>query len=154
MRVIRGAYWLAAAALMSGTAVADDLPEWVAGQAQGPYPLTVFEVVGAGVVVGRAQIGRMALVSLWRLRGIDAPRLRPDAGCVHEHDLAEVAVITLRAMLNRQTVWITDLAPSPEPKQLAGRIRLADGQDVGALLVEYGLAKPAGTARHDPWCGW
>lgn len=145
---------LAVAALLSGTAMAADLPAWVMELAQGPYPLTVLEVVEAGVVVGRAQIGRTALVSLWRLCGIDAPRLRRDAGCAHEHDLAEVAVITLKAMLNRQTVWNADLASSPGPKQLAGRIRLADGQDVGALLLEYGLAKPAGTARHDPWCGW
>lgn len=85
-----------------------------------------------------------------RLRGIDAPERR--GKCPREMGLAEQARIKLQSLLSSATVLALTHVHRDKYFRLNASI-LADGLDVGPLLVQQGYAVPywGRGARHD-WC--
>lgn len=88
------------------------------------------------------------VVTAVRLRGIDTPELR--GKCVAERERAIAARERLRALLTgRVTI------EAVEPDKYSGRVDarvMANGQDVAAVLVAEGLARPYAGGTRQGWC--
>lgn len=87
-----------------------------------------------------------------RIVGIDAPELHP-SHCDAERELGEKAKARLLALLRGAAKVDVEIPANRRDKygRLLGRI-LADGQDVGAVLIAEGLARPYTSGRRKGWC--
>jgi endonuclease YncB( thermonuclease family) len=84
-----------------------------------------------------------------RLLGIDAPELR--ARCEAERQLAEAATERLGALLEGG-VRLSGTSEDRYGRTLAV-VRNAEGEDLGALLIREGLARPYhGRGPREGWC--
>lgn len=89
-----------------------------------------------------------------RIANIDAPELR-HAQCDAEQRLATVAKRRLTELLASGKVEVT--VGDPQTGRTFDRFQrvlatiIVDGRDVGAILIDEGLARPWDGRRH-PWC--
>ncbi len=86
-----------------------------------------------------------------RISDIDAPETHP-ARCPEEQRLGDAATRGLQALLNAGPV---ELAAADRDTDRYGRkLRIVrrDGQSIGMMLVDEGLARPW-KGRRRPWCG-
>jgi endonuclease YncB( thermonuclease family) len=89
-----------------------------------------------------------------RIANIDAPELR-HAQCDAERRLAMVAKRRLTELLASGKIEVT--VGDPQTGRTFDRFQrilatiTVDGRDVGAILIEEGLARPWDGRRH-PWC--
>lgn len=84
-----------------------------------------------------------------RIANIDAPELR-GAGCESEFALARKATERLRVLLKPETFHLQKLARRDRYGRTLAFV-LDGGRDIGAQLVEEGLARPW-RGRREPWC--
>ena len=98
-------------------------------------------------------------VSIWlgqdvttrvRMRGIDAPELR--ARCEDELLKAEAAKQMLTELLGRGEVFLSEVGYDKYGTRVLARIVDASGADLGASLVERGLARPYQGGKRQSWC--
>ncbi|MBY0611125.1 MAG: thermonuclease family protein [Beijerinckiaceae bacterium] len=98
-------------------------------------------------------------VSIWlgqdvttrvRMRGIDAPELR--ARCEDELLKAEAAKQFLADLLARGEVFLSEVGYDKYGTRVLARIVDASGADLGASLVERGLARPYQGGKRQSWC--
>ena len=85
-----------------------------------------------------------------RVRGLDTPEIRGQ--CPEERAAALEARDVLRELLDAAIVIAI---AQPEHGLYAGRVvatLLADGVDVGQVLIARGLARPYGGGARKPWC--
>jgi endonuclease YncB( thermonuclease family) len=88
-----------------------------------------------------------------RFFGVDAPELHP-ARCEAERELGERAKARVVALLTGAATVSIEIVGRRRDKygRLLGRV-LADGRDVGALLIAEGLGRPySGRGTRRPWC--
>jgi endonuclease YncB( thermonuclease family) len=117
---------------------------------EGPVAATVERVVDGDTVrvLARIWVGHTVAVSV-RLAGVDAPELfRPQ--CPAEREKAREAKRFVEQMLGGDDVILADISPDKYGGRVVARIETAAGEDVGAALLEAGLAVEAGDG--DPWC--
>ncbi len=133
----------AALALAAGHASAETLP--------GPIAAEVIRVVDGDTLALRARIWiGIDIVVNARIRGIDAPELR--GRCATEKALARSARAYLASLAADGRVRLAGI----ENDKYAGRV-LADvvtenGVDLGAAMLESGLARPYDGGARAPWC--
>ena len=133
----------AALALAAGDTSAETLP--------GPIAAEVIRVVDGDTLALRARIWiGMDIVVNARIRGIDAPELR--GRCATEKTLARSARAYLASLAADGRVRLAGI----ENDKYAGRV-LADvvtenGVDLGAAMLESGLARPYDGGARAPWC--
>ncbi|MDP1907170.1 MAG: thermonuclease family protein, partial [Hyphomicrobium sp.] len=84
------------------------------------------------------------------IAGIDAPETHPPR-CAAEARLGEAATHRLRDLLNSGEVTLSRIGGEDEIGGRKLRHVVAGGADVGAVLVEEGLAREYGTGRRS-WC--
>lgn len=89
-----------------------------------------------------------------RVRQIDTPEKNPRAQCPEEHALAQAATaFTARHLRPGTRVFLHEVGHDKYGGRILARVRLEDGRDLGALLIEQGYARPYnGEARGDWWC--
>lgn len=116
----------------------------------GPVAATVERVVDGDTVRVSAEIWVDQHVSVSvRLRGVDAPEIfRPQ--CDAERAAARRAKEFVEALLSAD-VLLRDITQDKYGGRVVARIETATGEDIGAALLDEGLAVEMGEA--DPWCG-
>ena len=85
-----------------------------------------------------------------RIADIDAPETHPPR-CRHEADLGTRATLRLQALLNAGAFTVETVARDHDRYGRKLRVIKRDGQSLGSVLVDDGLARPWSGARR-PWC--
>jgi len=144
-------YWLATAAALggvtpgtaSGAAAREVLP--------GPVPAPLVRVVDGDTVLVNARIwlGQRVTVSV-RLAGIDAPELR--GRCAAERARAHRARDFLARRLAAGGIALADIQYRKFAGRVVARVLDRNGADLGAALLEAGLARPYAGRRRGSWC--
>ena len=117
----------------------------------GPVPARVVRVVDGDTLAVRALIwpGHEVRV-LVRLRGIDAPELR--ARCDGERAMAMAASAALAALADDAEIRLHDIQGDKYFGRVVADVRLADGRDLGALMLATALARPYDGRARASWC--
>lgn len=116
----------------------------------GPIPADILRVVDGDTLKVRAHIwpGQQVEI-LVRLSGIDAPEIhRPQ--CSAERQLADQAKAELETLSDGQ-VYLHQVRLGKYAGRVIAEAHLPTGQDLGAHLLDVGLAVPNNS--EDPWCG-
>ncbi|MEL6371966.1 MAG: thermonuclease family protein [Pseudomonadota bacterium] len=120
----------------------------------GPITAEVDRVVDGDTVRVNANIwvDQRVNVSV-RLAGIDAPEIfRPK--CPAEKQKGLAARDFINAIMGEQTIRLKDVQNGKYAGRVVGRIELADGRDLGAVLIDADLAAPQKPRQKKPdWCG-
>lgn len=117
----------------------------------GPIPGFVERVVDGDTVRVRARIWlRQELVTEVRLRGVDTPELH--GRCPEERQRAREARDFVVERVAGRDVWLRDLSEDKYGGRVVARLSTRDGADLGAALLERGLAHVYGGGRKDGWC--
>lgn len=122
----------------------------------GPYRAEAIRVVDGDTFEARLRIWFNQEVSvLIRLEGVDAPELK--GRCPQETRLAQEARDALIAILASGVVSVRDLHADKYNGRAVARALVTDGSgfddDVGALLMAGGYARPYDGRARLPWCG-
>ena len=135
---------LAVAWLSAGGAVrAEVLP--------GPVAADVIRVIDGDTLALRARIWiGIDIVVNARIRGIDAPELR--GRCDAEKALAADALARLEALAAGKTVRLRRVENDKYAGRVLADIVTDDGIDLGAAMLESGLARPYDGSARAPWC--
>lgn len=121
-----------------------------AGPIEGPVAATVERVVDGDTVrvTARIWVGHSVSVSV-RLAGVDAPELyRPR--CAAEKDRAREAKTFVEGLLGAGEVMLLDVVNDKYGGRVVARVETPEGADVGAALLEEGLAVEDGAPER--WC--
>ena len=124
---------------------------WAAELLPGPIPAVVTEVVDGDTIGVRARIwlGQDVEIRV-RILDIDTPELRGD--CEKERSLALAArdQVVKQALGKQVQMW--DIGYGKYAGRVTARITLPDGADLGADLINAGLARPYDGAARGSWC--
>ncbi len=121
----------------------------------GPIPAQVLRVLDGDTLEVRARIwlGQDVTVRL-RLAGVDAPERR--GACAHERALAARAEALVQRLLSGDDgparVTLREVRNGKYAGRVVARVVVADGTDLGAALLEAGLARPYDGGARAPWC--
>ena len=85
-----------------------------------------------------------------RVANIDAPETHP-ARCESEAEKGKAATMRLLGLLNEGSFRLASIDRDRDVYGRLLRIPYRDGESLGAILVEEGLARPYGNGRQ-PWC--
>ena len=117
----------------------------------GPIPGFVERVVDGDTLRVRARIWlRQELVTDVRLRGVDTPELH--GRCPEERQRARDARDFVVERVGGREVWLRDLSEDKYGGRIVARLSTRDGADLGAALLERGLAHAYGGGRKEAWC--
>lgn len=117
----------------------------------GPFAAEVVRVVDGDTIEARVRIWLRQEVTIdVRVRGIDAPELK--GRCREEIILAAAATDRLTELAG-MTIRLTDIGEDKYGGRVLARVANAEGGDVGALMLESGLARPYVGGRRGDWCG-
>lgn len=143
-------------------------PRFSARYFAGPILAKVMRIVDGDTVDVRAQIwlGQELQVRV-RLAGIDTPELR--GKCPNERHLARRARSFVLHHLERgalkpalppglnqapaQMVWLSQIKAGKYAGRVIAKVTTARGEDLSALLLRAGLARPYHKGRRASWCG-
>ena len=126
-------------------------PAAAAERVEGPVAAAVERVIDGDTVrvLARIWVGHTVAVSV-RLAGVDAPEIfRPQ--CPAEREKAREAKTFVEGMLGGDDITLLDIVPDKYGGRVVARVETASGEDVGAALIDAGLATENGA--DDPWCG-
>lgn len=129
------------------------LPQGAQAEAPVPGPVAarIERVIDGDTMKVSAQIwiDQFVTVSV-RIKGVDAPELiRPQ--CEAERGRALEAKAFLEAALADGVIALLDISNDKYGGRVDARVETANGGDIGAALIDKGLAVAEGAA--DPWCG-
>ena len=116
----------------------------------GPFAAQVLRVVDGDTIDARVRIwiGQDLTVAV-RIRGIDAPEL--NGRCAEESAMAAKATEQL-ARLAGARLRLTAIGEDKYAGRVLARVENAGGEDVGALMLASGLARPYVGGRRNDWC--
>jgi endonuclease YncB( thermonuclease family) len=86
-----------------------------------------------------------------RLANIDTPETGARAQCEAEREAGERAERAARNLIGGATVSIAPTGRTDSYGRTIARVRV-DGQDMGQILINRGLARPW-RGHREPWCG-
>lgn len=117
----------------------------------GPVYGQVLRVIDGDTLVVSARVWLgVTIYTRVRLRGIDAPERR--GRCAAERRMAEKARARMADLVKGRTVRLQNIRYGKYAGRILAKVRLADGQDVGAILLDEGLAQRWRGRRRDYWC--
>ena len=118
----------------------------------GPVPVEVVAVLDGDTieVVAQIWIGQRLRIRV-RLAGVDAPELR--GACEAEKAGAERARALVVRSVEGDGVTLNEIAYGKFAGRVVARVVLPDGDDLSALLLRSGLAKPYDGGPRPGWCG-
>ena len=117
----------------------------------GPVAADVIRVIDGDTLALRARIWiGIDIVVNARIRGIDAPELRGRCGA--EKALAEDALARLEALAGGKSVRLRRVENDKYAGRVLADIVTDDGIDLGAAMLESGLARPYDGSARAPWC--
>ena len=117
---------------------------------EGPIGATVERVIDGDTVrvSARIWVGHSVSVSV-RLAGVDAPEIfRPR--CAAEKERAREAKAFVERMLGAGELRLLDVVNDKYGGRVVARVETSEGDDVGAALLEEGLAVEDGEMER--WC--
>ena len=93
-----------------------------------------------------------------RLKGLDTPEVSPHALCPEEHALGLKARARLNALLRSGNVKIRPVVTragylSLDKYRRGLAVVTSGGEDVAAIMIRKGLARPYKGERRQSWCG-
>lgn len=137
------------------TLAAAALPTAVVGAGevlQGPISAHVLKVIDGDTIAVRARVwlGQDVEIRV-RLSGIDAPELR--GGCAGERLLAVRARALVAALTTGGAVTLTDVRYGKFAGRVVARVATPAGKDLGAALMQAGLARSYNGGGRASWCG-
>lgn len=143
--------WLALAATSGGVVPNSQARAAPREVLPGPVPAALVRVVDGDTVLVSAQIwlGQRVTVSV-RLAGIDAPELR--GRCRAERERARRARDFLIRRLAPGGISLADIQYGKFAGRVVARLLDGDGRDLGAALLDAGLARPYAGRRRGRWC--
>jgi micrococcal nuclease len=117
----------------------------------GPVPAEVRRALDGDTleVSARIWLGQ-AVDTKVRLLGVDAPELR--GACPGEREAARAAQHWLEARLAGRAVRLLDVRFDKYGGRVLARMVDAEGLDIGAALIERGLARPYLGGARGAWC--
>lgn len=118
----------------------------------GPVSATVVEVIDGDTFLADAEIwpGQTLRVNI-RIRGIDAPEMK--SRCTAERDAATRARSALADMLMDGPVSLSNIGGAKYYGRVLADVRVADGAEVSAVLLDEGLVRRYGGGKRGSWCG-
>jgi len=125
------------------------------GPLAGPVEARVERVIDGDTFEARVRVWfGQDVVTLVRLRGIDAPELK--AGCAEELDAARRARAALEELLGSGRLVLTEISDDKYFGRVVARVTVAgDGfpeTDAAGALIAAGHARPYSGGRRDGWC--
>jgi endonuclease YncB( thermonuclease family) len=116
----------------------------------GPFQAEVLRVVDGDTIEARVHIGlSQDLTTDIRIRGIDAPELK---GRCREETIMAMAVTDRLTDLAGTAIRISEIGADKYGGRVLARVENAEGGDVGAMMLESGLARPYAGGRRGDWC--
>lgn len=128
-------------------------PALAAEPIAGPVKAEVVRVIDGDTVEVRARpwLG-MVVETRVRILGLDTPEKGRLAKCESERELGEAASEKMHGLLAPgATVTLHDVQQDKYGGRVVARIETA-GADVGAMVINAGLAKPYDGGRKSSWC--
>ncbi len=118
----------------------------------GPVDAQVLAVIDGDSVRVRVSVWLdQELVTLVRLRGVDAPELK--GRCGYETRLARQARGFVRAAVRSGTVTLTNISGGKYYGRVIADVTTSDGNLLASRLLHHGLARPYRKGRRKAWCG-
>jgi endonuclease YncB( thermonuclease family) len=115
------------------------------------HPAEVLRVIDGDTFEARVNLWPgLDITTRVRLRGIDAPEMK--ARCGDERTKAEAARDALRAILAQGDVGISKVTPDKYGGRVDADASTASTPDVGAALLDAGLARRYSGGRREGWC--
>lgn len=119
------------------------------GDTLGYYEVKVERVIDGDTFEATVEVWPgMTANTLVRIAGVDTPEIR--GKCEDERTLAQIAKTTVANWL-KESVVIYDVQPDKYGGRVVARVT-AKGQDIGALLIDSGLAHPYDGGKKEAWC--
>ncbi|MBI1202301.1 MAG: nuclease [Rhodopseudomonas sp.] len=116
------------------------------------HPADVVRVIDGDTFEARVRIWPgMEMTTRVRLRGIDAPELH--ARCDDERIKAEAARDGLAQLLDEGSVGISNIGQDKYGGRVDADVSTMRTADVGAAMLERGLARRYRGGRRRSWCG-
>jgi endonuclease YncB( thermonuclease family) len=117
----------------------------------GPMPATVDRVVDGDTlaVTIRIWLGQDVHV-LVRVRGIDSPELR--GRCADEKRRARLATVSAAEALGDGAVTLTRIEGDKYSGRVLADVRMADGRDLGSVMLASGTARRYDGSARGSWC--
>ncbi len=139
----------AALAALDATPAAGGAPREIV---PGPVPFEVLKVHDGDSFSGEAAIwpGQRVAVSI-RIRGIDTPEMR--SKCAAERQMARLARSELaRRLADKGGVELRNIGGGKYHGRVLADVRLADGADLAAEMLQTRLARPYRGRKRAAWC--
>ena len=149
---IRTRSLLRACALLAAMAATPALAGAPRESLPGPVPFEVSRVHDGDSFSGEAAIwpGQRVAVSI-RIRGIDTPEMR--SKCAAERRMAQAARAELARRLTAEGgVELRNIGGGKYYGRVLADVRLADGADLAAEMLQARLARPYGGRKRAAWC--
>ena len=126
-------------------------PACAAERIAGPVEADIVEIIDGDSLRVRARVwpGHFVEVIL-RVRGIDTPELR--AACQGERALALAARATLQRLVGREAVTLVNIGGGKYFGRVLADVRLADGSDLTARMLDAAPARIYHGGRRAGWC--
>ncbi len=119
----------------------------------GPVPARIVSVIDGDTLVMRARVWLgQEIETRVRLDGVDAPELGKSK-CGKERALAERAKDFVGAWVKDRAVTLTAIQYGKYAGRVVARVKTAAGEDLGAALIQAGLARAYDGGKRQSWCG-
>ena len=117
----------------------------------GPYRAQILRVIDGDTIEARIAIWLgQDVTSRVRLAGIDAPEL--SGGCPSEKAFAGKSRDALAGLLEDRGAFLTEIKPDKFGGRVVAKLWNSRGEDIGAAMVESGMAVPYAGRRRSNWC--
>ncbi len=117
----------------------------------GAYRAQVLNVLDGDTVEARVHVWMgQEVITRIRLKDIDAPEMNGQCGA--ERELAASSRNRVASLAGDAEVLLADVRPDKYFGRVVASVTIADGRDVGAVLLAEGLARPYRGGRRQGWC--
>lgn len=129
-------------------------PAWGAKDViPGPVPARIVSVIDGDTLVMRARVWLgQEVETRVRLDGVDAPELGRSK-CDKERALAVKAKDFVGAWVKGRAVTLSAIQYGKYAGRVVARVKTAAGEDLGAALIQAGLARAYNGGKRKSWCG-
>jgi micrococcal nuclease len=118
---------------------------------RGPVDAEVLRAVDGDTIAVRAHVWPEAIIATnVRLRGVDTPE--KNSRCPAERELAKRATALTAILTSTGTATLMDIEVDKYGGRVLATVYGSDGLEIGAKLINAGLARPYDGGTRQPWC--